>query len=148
MFQEYYALYKVYKKSGPGPKNGEQYGAPFREEDWEEDWPDFNNSVNLEVPVKKADEVISNGDVRVDGQIQPPLDDFDAFMKQFNENPVHAGPQINDYAYTLSQEVCYFPRFTFSSFVFSIILSLFLLVKKMFVGCVRLLDLWMLSYLI
>lgn len=32
--QDYYALYKVYKKSGPGPKNGEQYGAPFKEEDW------------------------------------------------------------------------------------------------------------------
>uniref|UniRef100_A0A7N0TR06 NAC domain-containing protein n=1 Tax=Kalanchoe fedtschenkoi TaxID=63787 RepID=A0A7N0TR06_KALFE len=30
----YFALYKVYMKSGPGPKNGEQYGAPFKEEDW------------------------------------------------------------------------------------------------------------------
>ncbi|KAH0681363.1 hypothetical protein KY285_022625 [Solanum tuberosum] len=35
--QDYYALYKVFKKSGPGPKNGEQYGAPFREEDWVDD---------------------------------------------------------------------------------------------------------------
>ncbi|MCE3052314.1 hypothetical protein HAX54_052202 [Datura stramonium] len=35
--QDYYALYKVFKKSGPGPKNGEQYGAPFREEDWADD---------------------------------------------------------------------------------------------------------------
>lgn len=138
----------MFKKSGPGPKNGEQYGAPFREEDWEEDWPDFNNSVNLEVPVKKADEVISNGDVRVDGQIQRPLDDFDAFMRQFTENPVHDVPQINDYDYTLSQEVCYLPRFTSSSFVFSLVLSLFLSVKNFFVACVTLLDLWMLSYLI
>ncbi|PKA60390.1 NAC domain-containing protein 78 [Apostasia shenzhenica] len=32
-----YALYKLFMKSGPGPKNGEQYGAPFREEEWEED---------------------------------------------------------------------------------------------------------------
>uniref|UniRef100_A0A7N0TPJ3 NAC domain-containing protein n=1 Tax=Kalanchoe fedtschenkoi TaxID=63787 RepID=A0A7N0TPJ3_KALFE len=32
-----FALYKVYKKSGPGPKNGEQYGAPFKEEDWDEE---------------------------------------------------------------------------------------------------------------
>ncbi|KAK6940084.1 NAC domain [Dillenia turbinata] len=32
--QDYYVLYKLFKKSGPGPKNGEQYGAPFREEDW------------------------------------------------------------------------------------------------------------------
>lgn len=36
-FQDYYALYKVFKKSGPGPKNGEQYGAPFVEEDWVDD---------------------------------------------------------------------------------------------------------------
>ncbi|KAK9135150.1 hypothetical protein Syun_014480 [Stephania yunnanensis] len=32
-----YVLCKVYEKSGVGPKNGEQYGAPFREEDWEDD---------------------------------------------------------------------------------------------------------------
>ncbi|KAG9455525.1 hypothetical protein H6P81_000033 [Aristolochia fimbriata] len=35
--QDSYALYKVYRKSGPGPKNGEQYGAPFREEEWSDD---------------------------------------------------------------------------------------------------------------
>ncbi|ONK81861.1 uncharacterized protein A4U43_C01F33620 [Asparagus officinalis] len=38
--QDYFALYKLFRKSGPGPKNGEQYGAPFREEEWEEDVPD------------------------------------------------------------------------------------------------------------
>lgn len=32
--QDSYALYKLFMKSGPGPKNGEQYGAPFREEEW------------------------------------------------------------------------------------------------------------------
>nr|AAK59465.1 putative NAM protein [Arabidopsis thaliana] len=32
-----YVLYKIYKKSGSGPKNGEQYGAPFIEEEWAED---------------------------------------------------------------------------------------------------------------
>ncbi|TVU10083.1 hypothetical protein EJB05_43591 [Eragrostis curvula] len=34
---EAYALYKLFQKSGAGPKNGEQYGAPFREEDWLDD---------------------------------------------------------------------------------------------------------------
>ncbi|XP_074269393.1 NAC domain-containing protein 17-like [Silene latifolia] len=34
---DHYAIYKMFKKSGPGPKNGEQYGAPFREEDWVDD---------------------------------------------------------------------------------------------------------------
>ncbi|XP_015165757.1 NAC domain-containing protein 82-like isoform X1 [Solanum tuberosum] len=35
--QDSYVLYKVFQKSGPGPKNGAQYGAPFKEEDWEDD---------------------------------------------------------------------------------------------------------------
>ncbi|XP_019177247.1 PREDICTED: NAC domain-containing protein 82-like isoform X2 [Ipomoea nil] len=34
--QDSYVLCKVFKKSGPGPKNGAQYGAPFNEEDWED----------------------------------------------------------------------------------------------------------------
>lgn len=49
--QDYYALYKVFKKSGPGPKNGEQYGAPFREEDWVDDeCLNAKVSVQLESP--------------------------------------------------------------------------------------------------
>ncbi|XP_076909586.1 NAC domain-containing protein 17-like [Bidens hawaiensis] len=35
--KQYYALYKIFKKSGAGPKNGEQYGAPFVEEEWNDD---------------------------------------------------------------------------------------------------------------
>ena len=27
----------MFQKSGSGPKNGEQYGAPFLEEEWEDD---------------------------------------------------------------------------------------------------------------
>lgn len=30
-------LCRVFQKSGSGPKNGEQYGAPFVEEEWEDD---------------------------------------------------------------------------------------------------------------
>ncbi|KAL8215595.1 hypothetical protein R6Q57_022432 [Mikania cordata] len=42
--QEHYILYKIFKKSGPGPKNGEQYGAPFIEEEWnDEDCLDFDS---------------------------------------------------------------------------------------------------------
>ncbi|KAK4435864.1 NAC domain-containing protein 53 [Sesamum alatum] len=32
-----FVLCRVFQKSGSGPKNGEQYGAPFVEEDWDED---------------------------------------------------------------------------------------------------------------
>ncbi|XP_060186772.1 NAC domain-containing protein 82-like isoform X2 [Lycium barbarum] len=35
-FAQDYVLCKVFQKSGPGPKNGAQYGAPFKEEDWED----------------------------------------------------------------------------------------------------------------
>lgn len=35
--QDRYVLYKVFKKNGPGPKNGAQYGAPFVEEEWDND---------------------------------------------------------------------------------------------------------------
>ncbi|XP_058227936.1 NAC domain-containing protein 82-like [Rhododendron vialii] len=35
--QDAYVLCKVFKKSGPGPKNGAQYGAPFNEDDYDDD---------------------------------------------------------------------------------------------------------------
>lgn len=36
-WQDLYVLCKVFKKSGLGPKNGAQYGAPFDEDDWADD---------------------------------------------------------------------------------------------------------------
>ncbi|XP_010552948.1 PREDICTED: NAC domain-containing protein 78-like [Tarenaya hassleriana] len=35
--QDAYVLCRIFQKSGSGPKNGEQYGAPFIEEEWEDD---------------------------------------------------------------------------------------------------------------
>ncbi|XP_059628377.1 NAC domain-containing protein 78-like [Cornus florida] len=35
--QDAYVLCRIFRKSGSGPKNGEQYGAPFIEEEWEND---------------------------------------------------------------------------------------------------------------
>lgn len=35
--QDSFVLCRVFQKSGSGPKNGEQYGAPFIEEEWEDD---------------------------------------------------------------------------------------------------------------
>ncbi|TYJ36552.1 hypothetical protein E1A91_A05G314100v1 [Gossypium mustelinum] len=35
--QDVFVLCRVFQKSGSGPKNGEQYGAPFIEEEWEDD---------------------------------------------------------------------------------------------------------------
>lgn len=54
-------LCRVFQKSGSGPKNGEQYGAPFVEEEWEED--------ELEILPKDeaADEVEVGDDAYLDG---------------------------------------------------------------------------------
>lgn len=35
--QDAYVLCKVFEKSGQGPRPGEQYGAPFNEEDWDDE---------------------------------------------------------------------------------------------------------------
>lgn len=32
-----FVLCRIFQKSGSGPKNGEQYGAPFEEEEWDDD---------------------------------------------------------------------------------------------------------------
>lgn len=104
--QEYYALYKVYKKSGPGPKNGEQYGAPFREEDWNHDCPDFDNSANLDIPVEKVDEVLRNDNVKVDSQV--PSFTFEELMKDITEDSLLDLAEVNVYAQTPSQ-VYYLP---------------------------------------
>lgn len=54
-------LCRVFQKSGPGPKNGEKYGAPFVEEEWEED--------ELEIVPKEeaAEEVEFGDDIFLDG---------------------------------------------------------------------------------
>ncbi|KAI3705225.1 hypothetical protein L1987_75459 [Smallanthus sonchifolius] len=35
--QDAFVLCRIFRKSGPGPKNGEQYGAPLVEEEWEDE---------------------------------------------------------------------------------------------------------------
>ncbi|KAI3817607.1 hypothetical protein L1987_11403 [Smallanthus sonchifolius] len=35
--QDAFVLCRIFQKSGSGPKNGEKYGAPFIEEEWEDD---------------------------------------------------------------------------------------------------------------
>lgn len=38
---------KVFKKNGPGPKNGAQYGAPFNEADWTDDDDDVTENHSI-----------------------------------------------------------------------------------------------------
>ncbi|XAR48618.1 hypothetical protein NMG60_11031497 [Bertholletia excelsa] len=83
---DYYALYKVYKKSGPGPKNGEQYGAPFREEDWADDEKADNEVCgNEDVQVNN---IISVDDANANGEIQFPVNALEGFMNGLSDDPV------------------------------------------------------------
>ncbi|KAK4354644.1 hypothetical protein RND71_026838 [Anisodus tanguticus] len=92
----YYALYKVFKKSGAGPKNGEQYGAPFREEEWD-DADDkclfskgFINQVNSTKHVSEAPSV--------DGGL-------DELLNHIEDEPVLVEPLSVDYDHALEQLV-------------------------------------------
>ncbi|KAL9446359.1 hypothetical protein AB3S75_014094 [Citrus x aurantiifolia] len=101
---DYYALYKVFKKSGPGPKNGEQYGAPFKEEDWVDD-EDLVDTKTVEViPSREPKEVESVRDVKPNGHAPVVLDDIAEFIKQLADEPLPAEPQTN-YAYEALQVV-------------------------------------------
>ena len=61
-FQDCYALYKLYKKGGAGPRKGEEYGAPFREEDWDDDVLVGSNYIDSDNYVESLlDEVSSWG---------------------------------------------------------------------------------------
>ncbi|KAF8118853.1 hypothetical protein N665_0002s0161 [Sinapis alba] len=62
-----FVLCRIFQKSGTGPKNGEQYGAPYLEEEWEEDKMTF-------VPEQDA---LSEGLAVDDHDVYLDIDDFD-----------------------------------------------------------------------
>ena len=52
-------LCRIYKKSGTGPKNGEQYGAPVEEEEWDilptrDQSDNFNDGLGTYFSTKEA----------------------------------------------------------------------------------------------
>ncbi|KAA8534464.1 hypothetical protein F0562_031981 [Nyssa sinensis] len=59
--QDAFVLCRIFQKSGTGPKNGEQYGAPFIEEEWEDD-------ELIMVPGEEAaEELVVSEDAYLDG---------------------------------------------------------------------------------
>ncbi|KAH0914525.1 hypothetical protein HID58_028971 [Brassica napus] len=72
--KEYYALYKLFKKSGAGPKNGEEYGAPFQEEEWADD-DDNDNGDDIDVPVVRCEDNVSLFE-----PVNVQLDDLEEFL--------------------------------------------------------------------
>ena len=103
MFQDYYALYKVFKKSGPGPKNGEQYGAPFKEEEWaDEDDLDVSNYSVEETPPEQLNGVISVNNSKPNGQ-DCQADAWDDIWKGLAEAPPVVPLRVDDYVNLLAQ---------------------------------------------
>ncbi|ESQ34521.1 hypothetical protein EUTSA_v10007369mg [Eutrema salsugineum] len=81
--KESFVLYKIYKKSGSGPKNGEQYGAPFIEEEWADDDDDVVDQLIASAGIGNS--ALANG------LNQTELDDNDIeeLMRQIREEPGH-----------------------------------------------------------
>lgn len=106
-FKAYYALYKVYKKSGPGPKNGEQYGAPFREEEWDEEDLEVQFPIEQEKPAKKANEIVPFDDSRTVRcqDPQPSLDELDEILNRIAAEDSSIQPADVDCGYDLDQFV-------------------------------------------
>lgn len=59
--QDAFVLCRVFQKSGSGPKNGEQYGAPFVEEEW------LDDEFDLIPKAEAAEEVDFGDDAYLDG---------------------------------------------------------------------------------
>ncbi|KFK24891.1 hypothetical protein AALP_AA8G038000 [Arabis alpina] len=68
--QDAYVLCRIFQKSGTGPKNGEQYGAPFLEEEWEEDEMTY-----VAVPLPEQD-AFSDG-LAFDDDVYVDIDEID-----------------------------------------------------------------------
>ncbi|XP_010543151.1 PREDICTED: NAC domain-containing protein 17-like [Tarenaya hassleriana] len=97
--KDYYALYKLYKKSGAGPKNGEQYGAPFQEEEWADDDDKEETDYGAE-PVPLA--VESNGAAFVDDGVLT-RDDIEELLRGIADAPEVPPRQINNLPHAFHQ---------------------------------------------
>lgn len=60
--QDAFVLCRVFQKSGSGPKNGEQYGAPFVEEEWLDDESEFVPKAETAEEVDFGDDAYLDGD--------------------------------------------------------------------------------------
>ncbi|GMH07886.1 hypothetical protein Nepgr_009726 [Nepenthes gracilis] len=87
-----FVLCRIFQKSGSGPKNGEQYGAPFIEEEWDDD-----TMVNVVPGGLAADEVYVGDDAFVE------RDDLDQNNVEFSSEV--APPPLNFYHEDSSNDV-------------------------------------------
>lgn len=96
--QDYYALYKVFKKSGPGPKNGEQYGAPFREEDWIDD-----ECLNPKVSVEEESPRLQENSPKPINVVPAADDVLEELLNRIADEPVPFEPFTVDNNFALEQ---------------------------------------------
>ncbi|KAF2930878.1 NAC domain-containing protein 78 isoform X2 [Oryza sativa Japonica Group] len=85
-----FVLCKIFKKSGLGPRIGEQYGAPFNEEEWEhadaEMFPLLPNVETSVFPLLPSSEVVNSTD---DTRVQPSV-----AARAIEELPVQHLPHV------------------------------------------------------
>ncbi|KAJ4917196.1 NAC domain-containing protein 16 [Raphanus sativus] len=95
--KEYYALYKLYKKSGAGPKNGEEYGAPFQEEEWVDHDDDDDVAVPDDHVVRYENNPPPVGDGLLCNPVSIQSDDLDKLLNEIPNAPgVVAQRQMNE----------------------------------------------------
>ncbi|CAN8303526.1 unnamed protein product [Cochlearia groenlandica] len=98
--KDYYALYKLFKKSGSGPKNGEQYGAPFQEEEWvDDDNEDADNVDVQEEPVVRR----RVNDGMLFNPVNVQLSDFEELLGGIPDASVAPPRCVNDLASSVPQ---------------------------------------------
>ncbi|MED6135110.1 hypothetical protein PIB30_043079 [Stylosanthes scabra] len=94
-----YVLCRIFEKSGMGPKNGEKYGAPFREEEWLDDGdllePKADEPV-VELSVDQSDAFLETDDLDknlgahvVDGSADLPSNPPNFFYGECSHYPQH-----------------------------------------------------------
>ncbi|KAJ8475516.1 hypothetical protein OPV22_019243 [Ensete ventricosum] len=108
--QDSYALYKVFRKSGPGPKNGEQYGAPFREEEWVDEAADESfksqddselsrNQENIEAPITEPLHHLTSSGVMHDAGNTLPINALEDLLLKLSQEQDMVGEFLEHSAY-------------------------------------------------
>ncbi|CAL5073572.1 unnamed protein product [Urochloa decumbens] len=89
--RESYALYKLFQKSGAGPKNGEQYGAPFREEDWLDDDEEGATADAAANSAPTTNDCPATVEERAIADRELPIEDLDQLLSRFGNDQEEFG---------------------------------------------------------
>ncbi|KAL9242013.1 hypothetical protein vseg_016060 [Gypsophila vaccaria] len=100
---DHYAIYKMFKKSGPGPKNGEQYGAPFREEEWTDDDFKKNSSNHNLVSVDQHVNNVSLVETCTDAQVDVSRTGVDVLLNGMLDDHTQWPVNLDDFEEALTQ---------------------------------------------